>query len=187
MQAFMDRMDKADYKFWASHNFCKRDRNGTIQARCPMKKREAIIAKDNEYEGNRNGAERAMKRTVIKSGLQKREDVLNGGDFCDMSKVAKRDTHGVEAVEKRNPFLIFAEIAMFAARMAGSLLSRVIPRVATYSPRLANLLKKSPGHLFKLAPKGQGANAGSREAMKQAFRKLADHKAFRKCIKDGKP
>jgi len=183
----MDRMEKADFDFWNSHDFCKRGVNGSIHARCPPKKRDEIIAKEIEYEETRYVADRVLKRDMTRSSMEKRGDALNSGDFCDMSKVAKRDTYEDEEIKKRNPFMIFVEIGLFAARMAGTLLSRVIPRLASYSSRLSNVLKKTPGNLFKLAPKGQAGNAGSREAMKQAFRKLADHPAFKKCIKDGKP
>lgn len=89
-----------------------------------------------------------------------------------MSKVVKCEADRVEAEVKK--------------RILFSLLSRVIRKVATYSPHLADLLKKSPAILLKLATKGQGENAGSREVLKQAFRKLADHPAFRKCLKDRK-
>ena len=187
MQAFMDRMEKADFDFWNSHEFCKRGVNGSIRARCPSKKRNEIIAKQIEYEDTQRMADRVLKRDVIKSSIEKRGDTLNSGDFCDMGKVAKRGTRPVGGVNKRNPFMIFMEIAMFAARMAGSLLSRVIPRLTSFSARLSNLLKNTPGNLFKLAPKGQAGNAGNRETMKQAFRKLADHPAFKKCIRDGQP
>jgi len=183
----MERMEHADLDFWNSHDFCKRNGNGTLKARCPPKKREEMIAKENEYEEKRKRAERALKRDIPKSDIEKRDEPLNAEDFCDMNNVAKREARGVEAVKKRNPFAIFVEIALFAARMAGTLLSRVIPRLASYSPRLANLLEKTPKNLFKLAPKGQAGNAGSREAMKQAFRKLADNPAFKQCIRDGKP
>ncbi|ORY00548.1 hypothetical protein BCR34DRAFT_606231 [Clohesyomyces aquaticus] len=188
MEAFMERMDKADFDFWASHDFCKRDGNGTVEARCPPEKRQEVVSKQVEYEEHRQSAARALKRGFSKPGRPgRRDETLNAENFCDMSNTAKRDTPGTEAVEKRNPFMIFVEIALFAARMAGSLLSRVIPRLASFSPRLSNLLSKTPKNLFKLAPKGQAGNAGSREAMKQAFKKLADHPAFKKCLKDGKP
>lgn len=183
----MERMDHADLEFWTSHDFCKRNKNGTLEARCPPKKREEVIAKENEYKEKRKRAERALRRDITKKNTKKRDEDLNADDFCDMSNVAKREAHTGEAVKKRNPFMIFAEIGLFALRMAGSLLARVIPRLSTFSPRLANLLEKTPKNLFKVAPKGQMGNAGSREGMKQAFRKLADHPAFKKCLRDGKP
>ncbi|KAF2790970.1 hypothetical protein K505DRAFT_389909 [Melanomma pulvis-pyrius CBS 109.77] len=186
MKAFEERMEDADFAFWNSHDFCKRNGTGSLEARCPRKKRNELMAKEREYEKKRQMTERALKRNLAVTSLHKRDDDVDTNDFCDMSNlVTKRDTH--EAIKKRNPFAIFVEIAVFAARMATSLLSRVIPKLASFSPRLANLLAKTPKNLFKLAPKGQVGNAGSREAMKQAFRKLADHPAFRKCIRDGKP
>lgn len=184
MKQFQDRMERADFDFWNSHDFCKRDGNKTLDARC--QKRSEIIAREAEIETARKKAERALKRDILERGLAKRQEA-DAGDFCDMSNLPKRDIAVEEGVKKRNPFAIFVEIALFAARMAGSLLSRVIPQIARLSPRLSNLLKKSPKNLFKLAPKGQPGTTGSREAMKQAFRKLADHPAFKKCIKDGKP
>ncbi|KAF2121021.1 hypothetical protein BDV96DRAFT_595404 [Lophiotrema nucula] len=187
MAAFEERMAHADLDFWNSHDFCKRNGNGTLEARCPPKKRDELVAKEREYAEKSQMAERALKRDLVGTSLHKRDDDVDPNDFCDMSNLAKRDTHEAEAVKKRNPFAIFIEIALFAARMATSLLSRVIPRLISFSPRLANLLEKTPKNLFKLAPKGHVGNAGSREAMKQAFRKLADHPAFKKCIRDGKP
>lgn len=74
-------MEKADFGFWSSHDLCKRDRYGSIQARCPLRKRDEIIAKRIEYENNRNIAARAMKRHMIKSNVKKREEVLNTEDF----------------------------------------------------------------------------------------------------------
>ncbi|KAF2875564.1 hypothetical protein BDV95DRAFT_562186 [Massariosphaeria phaeospora] len=75
---------------------------------------------------------------------------------------------------------------MFAMRMGASILSRAIPRLISFSPCLARLLERTPKDLFKLAPKGQW-KAGSREAMKQAFKKLADRPTFKQCINQGKP
>jgi hypothetical protein len=187
MKAFMDRMDQADFDFWNSHDFCKRSQNGTLEARCQKRKREEMIDEDGQHAEIRRKAQRALHRNILKKRVGKRQESLNAEDFCDMNNAAKRDSHPMELVKKRNPVAIFVEIALFATRMAGSLLSRVIPRLTSFSPRLANLLKNSPNNLFKLAPKGQVGNAGSRDAMKQAFRKLADHPAFKNCLRNGKP
>lgn len=183
----MERLDHADLEFWNTHDFCKRNENGTLDARCPRQKRNQITSQNDTLEKMVKRAERILKRDITKSNLARREEPLDPENFCDMTNVAKREAHGEKTTQKRNPFLIFAEIAASAARMAGSLISRAIPKLATYSPRLSQLLKNSPKNLFKLAPKGQSTNAGSRESMKQAFRKIADHPAFKKCLRDGKP
>jgi hypothetical protein len=187
MEKFMQRMEQADFDFWNSHDFCKRNETITLDARCQRKKREETIAKENDYLEKSKRAERALKRNILKRDHDKREETLNAEDFCDMNNLVTREVHGEDTIEKRNPFAIFVEIALFAVRMAGSLLSRVIPRLASFSQRLARLLEKSPKNLFKLAPKGQAGNAGSREAMKQAFSKLANHPAFKQCVRYGKP
>ncbi|KAF2681951.1 hypothetical protein K458DRAFT_433343 [Lentithecium fluviatile CBS 122367] len=189
MKAFMERMDHLDLKYWNTHDFCKRNENGTVEARCQRKKRDELLVKEKEYEKRRKRVENALKRDITKTTVAKREEEeesLSGEEFCDMTGAGKREEHGVETIEKRNPFAIFIEIGLSAARMAGSLLSRAIPHISRFSPRLASLLANSSKNLFKLAPKGSGT-AGSREAMKTAFRKLADHPAFKKCIRDGRP
>jgi hypothetical protein len=128
-----------------------------------------------------------LKKDFLERPIEKREDSTNPEDVCDMGNMAKRDIRGVEAVQKRNPFLLIAELASFAARLGGSILARTLPNLARYSPRLAQLLK-TPKNLFKLAPKSQGTgNAGGREAMRKAFQKLSDREIYKTCIKKGKP
>jgi hypothetical protein len=183
----MERLDHVDLEFWNTHDFCKRNKNGTLDTRCTRRKRGEIISQKNDYEEMLKRAERALKRDITKSKPVARDEPLDPENFCDMSNMSKRAARGEETTKKRNPFLFFAEIAASAARMAGSLIARAIPKLASFSPRLSQLLKNSPKNLFKLAPKGQSTNAGSRETMKQAFRKIADHPAFKKCLRDGKP
>lgn len=185
MEAFMTRLENADFDFWKNHDFCRRRDNGTLSTRCT--KRAAVKKRQVDYAERLKLAERALKRDILPRELTKRDETFNADDFCDMKSAVKRSVAAENSVEKRNPLMIFVEIALTAARMATSLASRVIPRLVTYSPRLAKLLDKTPKNLFKLAPKGSTAHAGSREAMKQAFRKLANHPAFKQCVRSGKP
>jgi hypothetical protein len=183
--AFNERMDHADLDFWNTHDFCRRNADSKFKARCTRKRGEATTKRNNHTELHKR-AEKLLKRNIFEPKIERRDD-LDASNFCDMGSQAKRETQESNMLEKRNPVAIFVEIGVWAARMATSLLARAIPRLATFSPRLANLLKNSPNNLFRLAPKGTVGNAGSRETMKQAFRKLADSPAFKKCLRDGKP
>ena len=94
--------------------------------------------------------------------------------------------HGIEELEKRNPVVIFIEIAALAARLGVSLLSRTVASITRWAPRLANLAKNTD-RLFKIAPKGQGGAGTGIEGMKNAFKRTVNDPRFRQCIKEGVP
>lgn len=87
---------------------------------------------------------------------------------------------------KRNPFIFLLEIALFAARLGVSLLSRTASAIARYSPRLAQITNKIPDRLFQVAARGGGTTRGL-EGIKNAMTNIVKKPAFRKCIMDGIP
>lgn len=94
--------------------------------------------------------------------------------------------YGINEIEKRNPAVIFVEIAAFVARLGVSLLSRTVTSITRWAPRLANLAKNTD-RLFKIAPKGQGGAKNGVEGMKNAFKNIVNDPRFKQCVKDGIP
>ncbi|KAF1999307.1 hypothetical protein P154DRAFT_577029 [Amniculicola lignicola CBS 123094] len=80
---------------------------------------------------------------------------------------------------------ILADLALFAGRMAAAFLSRLGSVLSRISPRLAQIAKNTD-RLFKVAPKGQGAQGG-REAMKNAATRISKNTNWKDCLTKGRP
>lgn len=121
------------------------------------------------------------------------------GVSLETSSLIERDTGAaipgdipssdLEELDKRqNPFaLLFNLISRFATNISMSVTARVTTAIARAEPQLAKAVNS--GRMFRVAARGKGTpkgQGGMKETAKKIMEKAGD-KAYKECIKNGKP